>query len=122
MRLILFKLFLCISCACLLFQGVLYSAPNETNLHMNDFSIFNVTHHDNLDDEVHSHTHKHSEDGDEHEHNHEHSKIVQNDFKILSTRDEILAKVKIIETSIVFYEKNLISNPHPFDIFRPPIV
>jgi len=121
MRLILLKILLCISSACLLCQVVPLSVPDDANSHLNEYSRFNVTHHDNLDDDVHSHKHKHSEDGDEHEHNHEHSKIVQSDFKILCNSHKIVAKVRIIEISNGFREKNLISSPHPFEVFRPPI-
>ena len=95
---------------------------NDVDSHLSQFNSINLTHQDNIDDGAHSHSHKHSEDGDEHEHNHEHSKIVQGDFKILCHDHKVLSKVKLIETSIVFFEKNLISNPHHFDIFRPPIV
>jgi len=122
MRLILSKILLYISCVCLLIQVVLMCAPDEASLHLNQFSEFNVTHHDNLDDDAHSHKHKHSEDGEEHEHNHEHSKIVQNDFKILYHSHNIMEKVRIIEVSHGFREKKLFSNSHPFEVFRPPIV
>lgn len=122
MRLILTKLLLYISCACLLFQVVPSSAIDDTNSHLYEFARFSVTHHDNLDDEVHTHSHKHSDDGEEHEHNHEHLKIVQNDFKILCYSHIIVEKVRIIEATNGFFEKNLISNPHPFGIFKPPKV
>ncbi len=94
---------------------------NEVNSHLAEFSKYNNTHHDNIDDEPHTHTHKHSEDGDEHEHNHEHSKVTQSEIKLLNHSIKVLAKVTVIEIKQGFSEKNLISNPHPNKIYRPPI-
>jgi len=121
MRSILLKILLSVACSCILFQVVHLSAPDETDVHLNVYSKFNVTHHDNLDDDAHTHRHKHSKDGDEHEHSHEHSKIVQSDFKILCESHKMVASIKIIDISTGFSEKNLFSNPHPFEVFRPPI-
>ena len=108
-------------CFCLTLQLISSSAPYAINLHLNQYSALNTTHHDNLDEQVHTHTHKHSEQEDEHEHNHEHSKIVQNDIKTFCNSYEIVARLIIAETSSGFYEKYLFSDPLIFDIFRPPI-
>ena len=94
---------------------------NDVNSHLAEFSKYNNTHHDNIDDEPHTHTHKHSEDGDEHEHNHEHFKVTQSEIKLLNHSIKVLAKVTVIEIKQGFSEKNLISNPHPSKIYRPPI-
>lgn len=94
---------------------------SDINSHLDEYSHYNVTHHDNIDDEPHAHTHKHSEDGDEHEHNHEHSKVTQSEIKLLNHSIRVLAKVIIIEVNQGFADKNLVSNPHPKKIYRPPI-
>ncbi len=94
---------------------------SDIDSHLDEYSHYNVSQHDNIDDEPHAHTHKHSEDGDEHEHNHEHSKVTQSEIKLLNHPIRILAKVIIIEVSHGFGLKNLVSNPHPSKIYRPPI-
>ncbi len=94
---------------------------NEIDSHLDEYSHYNVTQHDNIDDEPHTHTHKHSEDGDEHEHNHEHSKVTQSEIKLLNHSIRALAKVIIIEVNQGFADKNMVSNPHPNKIYRPPI-
>lgn len=103
--------------------GQRYSSKeiNSIDHHLSEYSRYNITHHDNIDDQPHSHTHKHNEDGDEHEHNHEHSKASQSENKLLSHSFEILAKSIMIELKQGFTEKNLISNPHPSKVYRPPI-
>lgn len=97
------------------------SDQNDVDSHLAEFSKYNNTHHDNIDDEPHAHTHKHSEGGDEHEHNHEHSKVTQSEIKLLNHSIKVLAKVIVIDVKQGFSEKNLISNPHPNKIYRPPI-
>lgn len=97
------------------------SEKDDVDYHLSEYSHYNVTHHDNIDDESHTHTHKHSEDGDEHEHNHEHSKVTQSEIKLLNHSIKVLAEVTVIDTNQGFSEKNLISNPHPNKIYRPPI-
>ena len=102
-------------------QSFSNSDKDDVDSHLAEFSKYNETHHDNIDDEPHSHTHKHSEDGDEHEHNHEHSKVTQSEIKLLNQSVKVLAQVTIIKTNRGFSQKNLISNPHPDNIYRPPI-
>lgn len=102
-------------------QPSLSSGKSNIDTHLDEYSHYNVTHHDNIDDEPHTHTHKHSEDGDEHEHNHEHSKVTQSEIKLLNNSLGILSKVTIIEVNQGFSDKNLVSNPHPNKIYRPPI-
>lgn len=102
-------------------NSVISSKKGDIDSHLNDYAYYNVAHHDNIDDEPHTHTHKHSEDGDEHEHNHEHSKVTQPEIKLLNHSIKVLAKVSVIEAKQGFSEKNLISNPHPNRIYRPPI-
>ena len=102
-------------------QPCLSIEVNGVDSHLSEYSQYSVTHHDNIDDEPHSHKHKHSEDGEEHEHNHEHSKVTQSEIKLLNQSIEVIAKVIIIESDQGFIEKNLISNPHPSRIYRPPI-
>ena len=82
-----------------------------------------MTHHDNIDNSeaVHSHKHKHSEDGEEHEHEHEHLKLAEVEFKILNKPYNLLNHTKNEKSEHSFYYKTMISNPHPFEIFRPPI-
>ncbi|MAZ48991.1 MAG: hypothetical protein CME65_10525 [Halobacteriovoraceae bacterium] len=102
-------------------QPSLSVEKNEIDSHLDEYSHYNVAHHDNIDDEAHTHSHKHSEDGDEHEHNHEHSKVTQSEIKLLNHSLKVLSKVTVIEVNLGFSEKNLISNPHPNKIYRPPI-
>lgn len=94
---------------------------NDTDSHLTKYSLYNVTHHDNIDDEPHAHTHKHSENGDEHEHSHDHSKVTQSEIKLLNHSVKVLAEITIIESNQAFSEKNLISSPHPSEVYRPPI-
>jgi hypothetical protein len=103
--------------------GQLSMSPEKSDIdsHITKYSRYNVTHHDNIDDEAHAHTHKHSEDGDEHEHSHEHSKVTQSEIKLLNHSVKVLAEITIIEANQDFIEKNLISSPHPFEVYRPPI-
>ena len=102
-------------------QITTFNNKNDTDLHLTKYSHYNITHHDNIDDEPHTHMHKHSEDGDEHEHHHEHSKVTQSEIKLLNHSVKVLAKVTIIELNQDFVEKKLISSPHPSEVYRPPI-
>lgn len=97
---------------------------NEANTHLQEYSKYNEAHHDNIDHDPdqHAHKHKHSDDGEEHEHHHEHTKITQNDIKVITHGEIITTQVRFIKATNGFFEKNLISNPHPFEIFRPPKV
>tara|TARA_R110002049_G_scaffold210253_2_gene381109 strand:+ start:475 stop:855 length:381 start_codon:yes stop_codon:yes gene_type:complete len=103
-------------------QLTTFNKKSDTDSHLTKYSHYNVTHHDNIDDEPHAHTHKHSEDGDEHEHSHEHSKVTQSEIKLLNHSVKVLAEITIIETNQGFIEKNLISSPHPSEVYRPPIL
>lgn len=113
----LFLLAICIITS----QPSLSVEKSDIDSHLDEYSHYNTTQHDNIDDEPHAHTHKHSEDGDEHEHKHEHSKVTQSEIKLLNHSIRVLAKVTIIEVSQGFADKNLVSNPHPNEIYRPPI-
>ena len=95
---------------------------SDIDSHLKEYSHYNVTHHDNIDDEPHAHTHKHSEDGEEHEHDHQHTKVTQSEIKLLNNSVKILGAFTIIESKEGFTDKNLISNPHPQSIYRPPII
>jgi hypothetical protein len=107
-------------CSCLVGSGVSLYASADVDSHLSEYSCYNITPHDNIDDEVHAH--KHSEEGEEHEHKHKHTNISQNEISFLSCSDEIVSISVGIETNNCFYEKTFISSPHPFEIFRPPIV
>ncbi|CBW25942.1 hypothetical protein BMS_1058 [Halobacteriovorax marinus SJ] len=91
------------------------------DLHLTEYSEFNLYHHDNIDDMPHTHTHKHSEDGEEHEHGHNHSKVTQTEVKLLVNSANISPKVKYLRIKRSFLEKNLFSKAYPNDILRPPI-
>lgn len=95
----------------------------SVDTHLSEFSQYNVTHHDNIDDDVqkHVHKHKHGQDGEEHEHNHDHTKVTQNEIKVLNTSFQIVNRSVEVKSKNSFFEKIMISNPHPFGIFRPPI-
>ena len=95
---------------------------HNADSHINEYSEFTVSYHDNIDDEAHSHKHKHSEDGEEHEHNHEHSKVSQSEVKLSSHSVPMITDVSLKETKNGFREKNFLSTPHPFELFRPPII
>ena len=95
---------------------------NSTSSHLDQFSIFNVTQHDNIDDETHSHKHRHSEDGEEHEHSHDHTKVsTTSDIKLLSSCVKSISKVPEADFRWDFLVENLIPDPHPSKIYRPPI-
>lgn len=106
-------------------QASVFNQKSEIDSHLVEYSRHNVSHHDNIDDniddETHVHTHKHSEDGEEHEHNHEHSKVGQSEIKLLNQSIQILAEIIIIKSNQGIVEKNLISSPHPSELYRPPI-
>lgn len=112
----------CFLGTCLLMGQICLLEPSDNiNSHLAEYSHINATHHDNIDDEPHAHSHKHSEDGEEHEHSHEHSKVSQSEVKLVSQSLEVKNVSLIYESKLGIIEKNLISNPHPFGIFRPPI-
>jgi hypothetical protein len=97
---------------------------NEVETHLSEFSKYNVAQHDNIDDtsEPHPHLHKHSEDGEEHEHDHEHTKVVQSISKLIYTSSVSGIDFPEIKTLMGFTKNNLLSDPHAFGIFRPPII
>jgi hypothetical protein len=111
----------CLAICIIAVQPCFSTDKNDVDSHLAEYSKYSVNHHDNIDDEPHAHRHKHSENGDEHEHNHEHSKVTQSELKLLSHSTVVATEVTIIESGQVFSEKNLISNPHPSGIYRPPI-
>ena len=69
-----------------LIAGQPFSSSDQIDVdsHLAEFSKYNNTHRDNIDDEPHTYTHKHSEGGDEHEHNDELSKVTQPEIKLLN--------------------------------------
>ncbi len=94
---------------------------DSIDIHLNHYAQYNNSHHDNIDDEPHSHTHKHSEDGDEHEHKHEHQKSSSTEYEL--TRGSFTFISLSVTFSSGFYSiKNLSSDPHLKQLFRPPIV
>lgn len=111
-------------CVGLLSQVTMKANTERPNNHLQEYTKYNSTHHDNIDYETdkHSHTHKHSDNSEEHQHDHKHSKVVQNDIKVFLNNE--LIKIKITEIKIIhnYDEKYLISKAHPFTIFRPPII
>ncbi len=107
---------------CLGTQGLFFNSAEDINSHLENYSEFSETHHDNIADVEHSHTHKHSEDGEEHEHHHDHSNTPQPSIKLLAS-----ISFKIIEVAYEKLENNystkaMHSTEHPSSIFRPPIV
>ena len=100
------------------------SISNKTDIHLSKFSKFNEAHHDNIDEtsEEHSHKHRHSKDSEEHGHNHDHSKFTQAQIQLVIQNREVKFNCFEINTTQNFNEKSFVSNPHPFEIFRPPIV
>ncbi len=117
------KIFCLLLCVCLFWQMRPSLELKSVETHLDKFSKYNVTHHDNIDDEAqkHAHKHKHGQDGEEHEHNHDHTKVTQNEIKVLSTPYQIVNRSVEVKSKNYFFEKTLISSPHPFGIFRPPI-
>lgn len=107
---------------CVFAQSTPTFTNSEIDSHLGQYSRYNTNHHDNIDSEPHSHTHKHSEDGEEHEHKHEHSNLVQSDKQFVGRDKNELKEVDLSESKRNFFEKSLISNPHPQGVFRPPIV
>lgn len=103
-------------------QPCLSIEKDDINYHLAEYSQYNVTYHDNIDDEPHAHKHKHSKDGEEHEHHHKHTKVSQYEIKIINHPMEVLSEISVSESGQAFTMKNLISNPHPSKIYRPPIV
>ena len=117
------KIFCLFLCVCLSWQMRSLLKLKSVDTHLDEFAQYNVTYHDNIDngEQKHAHGHKHSKDGEEHEHNHDHEKITQSDIKVLST-SHLLVNISFeLKIKNIFYEKILISSPHPFVIFRPPI-
>jgi len=104
-------------------QALVVTSNSET--HLDKFSEYNSSHHESIDDfsedDSHKHTHKHREDGEEHEHEHEHSKIAQADSKVLMQSYKITSQDIEFDSCLIFFDKNLVSSFHPFEIFRPPI-
>ena len=97
----------------------------DADSHLEEYSQYNVSYHDNIDDETdsHVHKHKHSEDGQEHEHHHEHSQITYTDsVKIVPTVDLDIFVSFSFENISLFGEKFLISDSFLKNLFRPPIV
>lgn len=90
--------------------------------HLAQFSDVNQVHHENIDDEFHSHKHKHSEGEEEHEHNHEHSNVSHSEVKVINNSFKVVLEISIIESKQGSTEKNLLSNAHPLEIYRPPIL
>ncbi|MCO4794941.1 MAG: hypothetical protein KC493_14585 [Bacteriovoracaceae bacterium] len=110
-------------CTGLLCQIQLSFEYKDIDTHLGEFSKYNVTHHDNIDDEVtdHVHKHKHSQDGEEHDHNHDHTKVSQYEVKVLDNSQNLIYFLAIPKSKNNFSYRILISSPHPFGIFRPPI-
>ncbi len=93
---------------------------NESE-HLAQHASANHIHHENIDDSPHTHTHKHSDGGEEHEHEHEHSKFAHSEVKVLSCEATFALNYNPKDSQSGFGEQNLISNPHPSKIYRPPI-
>lgn len=119
-KVILFT-FICIS---LIFQLKPQIEKSDLLTHFNESSTFSISHHDNIEgtDNLHTHTHKHSEGEPEHDHHHEHLKVSSTDFKILSVSYEIKNPIVELFSNQIYSSKFLLSNFHPFRIFRPPII
>lgn len=121
------KIFYVLLCVCLFWQVRTSPELKSINTHLREFSQHNVTHHDNIDEEIQKyvHKHKHGKNDEEHEHNHDHSKLTdklsQSEMKALNTACNVVNHSIEIKTKNIFSKKTLISTPHPFGIFRPPI-
>ncbi len=91
--------------------------------HLEKYSQYSHTKHENIDDTnvQHEHSHKHSKNGDEHEHSHEHLKNFQSDLKLFNELNlPIITRTDTVYITI-FYYKTFFSKPHLLEIFRPPI-
>lgn len=108
---------------CILATGKSFISIEDTDSHLNTYSAVNKTLHDNIDDssKEHTHTHKHTKDGEKHEHGHEHSKTTQYETKLLNQNINIKITVEELENTQYFSYKNLTSDPHCLNLFRPPI-
>ncbi|MCO4795568.1 MAG: hypothetical protein KC493_17755 [Bacteriovoracaceae bacterium] len=114
------NLFLCL---CIASFGEFSVRADGVSEHLDLYSNVNKTAHDNIDDNVdeHAHSHKHSEDGEEHEHNHDHGSLSLLEIKILRADLNLKFSVAAFEYINRPTVKNLHSNPHLLEIFRPPI-
>ncbi len=110
-------------CFCFAIPPQVFLTPIDSSSHLDKFSNFNITEHDNIDDSIdeHTHRHKHSEDGEEHEHNHDHFKMSQHQAKVLNQSGHTLVANCGLKSTQTFFEKHLISGPHLLEVFRPPI-
>lgn len=115
-----FKLIILFSfCSSLLLQGGTKNIKSIEENHFRIYSILNSTLHENIDDRKTHHSHKHSENGDEH--SHEHNTISHYDLNYLNQEFKLDYTAKEIVKKTFLILKNLISSPHPFSLFRPPI-
>ena len=100
-----------------------YEANRNVDDHLAEFSHTNETRNDNNADEHHDHKHmhKHSRDSEEHEHNHDHTRVAHVESKLFINTTSVFNGIQKIESEQSFHLTFLVSDPHPFDIFRPPI-
>jgi len=101
------------------------SMENDTERHLSNFSKFTVSQHDNIDDpaiSMHTHIHKHSQDGEEHEHDHQHSKSYQENPNTMYASSIVEIKFSQNQSIAGSRQSNLVSDPHSYSVYRPPIV
>ncbi len=102
-------------------QSPQVSDMSIVDIHISYIMNNTVTHHDNIDDSVHTHTHKHSEDGEEHEHNHDHNSTTQLNLKLFSKYSILFIDSLKDEGRIKFPFKSMTLSEYQLSIYRPPI-
>ena len=104
--------------------GAQYSEIDSLDDHLTQYEQFNYSHYEDLldDDHSHHHSHKHSEDGEEHEHHHSHTKTSNTEIQYVSNVYGIALQFKEKESKLNSLEKNLYSETHILEIFRPPLL
>ena len=120
----IFRRIICLfCCAFFLGQAAATYLANGDHAHLDEVFQLSEPRHDNIDDSASAHTHKHrhNEDGEEHDHSHEHSNAAQSEIKIVSPSYQILLHGSSMKVKSSFVLEDLISDPHPFEVFRPPI-
>ncbi len=89
--------------------------------HLDNYLLYNISHHDNIDETAHTHTHRHSENEQEHEHDHKNSSMVQYDYSLVFFHSSGILNSYECLTRREFLYHELISSKHLLKIFRPPI-
>ncbi|MEZ4741066.1 MAG: hypothetical protein R3B45_01220 [Bdellovibrionota bacterium] len=119
-----FNIFICLLISTTLsFPSSSFFSDFFLTLHIDSYSEHNKNHHDNItkNSEAHEHSHKHSEDDEEHKHSHDHLSNKTSELRIILNTNLEIAPLTLLKVLSGFYVIFLNSNPHPEELFRPPI-